>query len=168
MATPQFRDRVSTEVRRGYYHDNELYAQSLYSDATKIDPWNGEWPPTDTGSSGLAIAQVLKNRGSISSYAHAFNTDACLDALCHQAVIIGIPWYEGMFNPDGEGFLTPTGDLAGGHEVCLNEISVDDQYVEGPNSWGRYWGPIRGRFRIKWDVLDQLLSDDGDCTIFTL
>jgi hypothetical protein len=166
MTSQPYYVNVDTELRRGHPTANERYAQDLYSDATKIDPWGGEWPPTDTGSSGLAIAQVLKNRGDISSYAHAFSTDACLDALVTTPVIIGIPWFNGMFDPDTNGFLSPTGEIAGGHEICLNEINVEDQYVEGPNSWSRHWGPINGRFRLKWDVLDELLDNDGDCTIF--
>lgn len=165
LSTQPFYQKVEG-LLRGHYRANERFAQDLYSDATHIDAWEGEWPPIDTGSSGLAIAQVLKNRGNISGYAHAFNTDAALDALVGSAVIIGIPWYNNMFNPDADGFLSPTGNLAGGHELCLSEINVDDEYVEGPNSWGKNWGPLGGRFRLKWDVLDQLLSNDGDCTIF--
>ena len=51
---------------------NESAAVKLYSDATAIDEWAGEYPPEDTGSSGLAIAKVLKSRGWISGYQHTF------------------------------------------------------------------------------------------------
>lgn len=166
MTTLPFFLKVKGQIRRGHPRRNEKYSVNLYSDATKIDPWEGTYPPDDTGSSGLAIAQVLKNRGDITGYAHAFNTDAALDALVTSAVIIGIPWYNNQFYPDADGFISPGGNLEGGHELCVDEINVENEYVEGPNSWGRGWGPLGGRFRIKWDVLDTLLDDDGDCTIF--
>jgi hypothetical protein len=46
------------------------YAVQLYSDATKVDDDPSNYPPTDTGSDGLSIAQVLKARGLISGYTH--------------------------------------------------------------------------------------------------
>src|SRR4051794_12626253 len=43
--------------------DPHLYAVELYSDATKVDPWPGQYTPDDTGSDGLSIAKVLLARG---------------------------------------------------------------------------------------------------------
>ena len=49
----------------------EKFAVALYSDATVVDGYPGTYPPTDEGSSGLAICKVLKSRGTTSSYRHA-------------------------------------------------------------------------------------------------
>lgn len=49
---------------------DETYAAQLYSDATKVDDDPKNYPPTDTGSDGLSIAQVLKARRLISGYTH--------------------------------------------------------------------------------------------------
>jgi hypothetical protein len=72
-----------------------VYAEHLYSDATKIDPWTGEWLPDDTGSDGLSIAKVLLTRGLISGYQHATTLEAALTALAQRPVMIGSSWLRG-------------------------------------------------------------------------
>lgn len=149
---------------------DEAYAVGVYSDAEVLDgdgPYVPGDPSTDHGSSGLSVAKVLKNRGIITGYKHAFSLEATLTALSRRTVIIGIPWLADMFNPDSNGFLSCTGEVAGGHEICLDELNVEGQYVEFPNSWGASWG-IRGRAKIRWADLEALLDNQGDCTIFDL
>jgi hypothetical protein len=146
---------------------DEVYAVGVYSDATRLDPYPGSFPPDDTGSDGLSVAKVLKNRGLISGYTHAFSLEAFLTAVSRQSVIIGIPWYDGMFNPDANGFINISGNLAGGHEVCVDQINVEEKWVGFPNSWGRTWG-VKGRAKMSWDTAGRLLSEQGDVTIFNL
>jgi hypothetical protein len=100
---------------------DEKFAVQLYSDATKADPYPGDYPPEDTGSDGLSVAKVLKARGLISGYTHTFSLDDALSALSTQPVIIGINWYESMFDPASNGLVTisPRSPVAGGHEVVL-------------------------------------------------
>src|SRR3954452_13089718 len=43
----------------------EGFAVKLYEDATVIDGYPGQYPPDDTGSSGLAICKVFKQRKTI-------------------------------------------------------------------------------------------------------
>jgi hypothetical protein len=38
-------------------------AERIYSRNTEIDPWPGQWPPVDTGSSGLASAKTAREFG---------------------------------------------------------------------------------------------------------
>lgn len=145
---------------------DEEYAVGVYSDATRVDDVRGTYPPTDTGSSGLAVAKVLQRRGLIAGYQHAFSLEAALSAITKQTVIVGIPWYSGMFDPDADGFIYPTGQVEGGHEICVDEINVAGRYIEFPNSWGTSWGR-KGRARIHWDDFGELLADQGDVTVFT-
>lgn len=145
---------------------DEDIAISVYSDATKIDSWDGEYPPTDTGSDGLSVAKVLKNRGLISGYQHATSMNALLNALQDQSVIVGTEWRNNMFYPDSDGRLHITGSVAGGHEYCLDQIDVENERVWVQNSWGNSWG-VNGRAYLTWDDMTTLLSADGDCTIFT-
>jgi hypothetical protein len=35
-------------------------ADQIYPIATQLDPWDGQWPPTDTGSSGLAASKAAQ------------------------------------------------------------------------------------------------------------
>jgi hypothetical protein len=145
---------------------DERYAIGVYSDATRLDDVRGTFPPDDTGSAGIYVAKVLQGRGLIGTYRHTFSFEDFLAAVAHQAVIIGIPWYEGMFNPDEEGYIRPTGQVAGGHEVCIDEINFEERYVEFPNSWGLGWG-LKGRAKVAWDDMADLLDQDGDCTVFS-
>ena len=144
---------------------DEQYAVGVYSDATKLDNYPGAYPPQDTGSDGLSVATVLKNRGIISGYQHAFSLEALLTALSQQPVIVGTRWHQDMFNPAADGKLAITGAVAGGHEYCLDEIDVANKRVWLQNSWGDGWGQ-QGRAYLTWDDMRTLLADSGDCTIF--
>jgi hypothetical protein len=147
----------------------EQDAISVYSDATKIDSASGQYPPTDTGSDGISGAKIAVTRGWISGYQHAFTLNDALAALStHGPVIVGTNWYSGMFNPTTDGELTiNNGDsIAGGHEYILDEIDVPNQRVWMQNSWGTSWG-VEGRAWMTWAMLQRLLSEQGDVTIFT-
>ena len=143
----------------------ESEAVSFYSDATRLDGYDGTYPPTDTGSDGLSVAKAVLTARYISGYQHALNFTAAMTALQHNAVITGITWYEGMFNPDSKGNVKPTGDVAGGHEFCVDEIDMANSRVGFTNSWGSSWG-IGGRAYLSFSDWENLLKDDGDVTIF--
>lgn len=92
-------------------------ALKLYSYATTVDSEPGQYPPTDTGSSGLAVAKAAQHYGYITAYSHAFGLQHALEALTLGPVITGIPWYSGFDEPDHNGHVTISGDIRGGHEV---------------------------------------------------
>lgn len=146
---------------------DEAFAIQLYSDATKVDDVPAEYPPTDTGSSGLAIAKVLKARGLIDRYEHAFSVREALVALQRAPVLIGSLWLTGMFNPDSHGRVRLSGAVAGGHEYLLREYVPGRTFNTGTlvcdNSWGLGWGD-HGRFRLSVAQLSTLLSKQGDVT----
>lgn len=144
---------------------DEQYAVALYSDATKIDPYRGAYPPTDTGSDGLSIAKVLKARGLISGYLHATSLEAFLTALSQGPVIAGLAWREDMFNVDQTGRIKITGAVAGGHEIVFDQLDVENKRAWFTNSWGPSWG-INGRAYLTWDDMATLLADSGDVTVF--
>ena len=145
---------------------DEQYAIDLYSAATKIDPFGGTYPPTDTGSDGLSIAKVLKAWGRISGYQHALSLEAALTALAEKAVIAGIPWFDDMFYPNSQGQLKITGSLAGGHEIVLSELDVENRRVWLDNQWNESWGQ-KGRAWLTWDDFGTLMHQQGDVTVFT-
>jgi hypothetical protein len=155
---------------------NESYAVNLYSEATKIDPYPNEYPPTDTGSDGLSIMKVLRKAGVVHAYRHAFGLDHALRGLIRRPVIIGIPWYNSMFEPGPNGLLKvdPESGLAGGHEVELNIVdftSTDPHNpvgrVRGPNSWDTSWGD-GGYFEMDIADFGKLLEDYGDVMTATI
>lgn len=144
---------------------DEQYAVDLYSDATKLDPWQGEYPPDDTGSDGLSVAKVLQARGLIAGYQHATSLDAVLTALQDGPVITGTVWNQDMFHPDGDGRLHITGAQAGGHEYVLDEVDMQLKRIWIQNSWDRTWGQ-NGRAYYTFDDYETLLHNQGDATIF--
>ena len=122
------------------------------------------YPPSDAGSTGLAAGKVLKLRGFASSYRHAFGLQATLAALQHSPVLLGISWPELFFKPAPSGELIIGGRIAGGHEILLDEIDVENKRVWLANSWSPSWA-ISGRAWISWDTLQKMLSDRGDVVI---
>lgn len=150
----------------------EVQAVSIYSLATKLDPWPGEYPPEDTGSSGLAAAKALQMKGHITSYRHAFSMEEALSALMLKPVITGVNWYEGFDNPAPDGLVNIAGEVRGGHEFEIIGFQtgrnwskgLEDSLVIAVNSWGYRWGK-KGRFMFTVATWRQLLAENGDVTI---
>lgn len=142
---------------------DEAEAVSIYSDATKLDTIVGSYPPDDTGSSGLAVCKVMKNRGLIAGYSHAFGLDHVLRALVLRPGITGITWREGCDEPDAKGIVRFRGQVRGGHEICLQGIDEPARLVWFANSWGPDWA-ADGYFAMSWDDYGEALADHGDAT----
>lgn len=137
----------------------------LYSRATVIDGFDGEYPPDDSGSSGLAVCKAMVEAGYISRYEWAFGIDHARAALSYGPLMVGTAWYEAMFEPDGQGYVSIGGQIAGGHEyVCLGYVGEMYLFL---NSWGREWGvagpsDTGGCFWMSHATFGALLEDQGD------
>ncbi len=153
---------LSTAPFRHRYH--EPTAVRLYSEATRLDDDPASWPPSDTGSTGLAVAKAARARGLCSSYDHAFSLEAALTALQTSAVLLGISWRTGCDTPDTDGLIRWAGTVRGGHEVVLDEINVEERLAWLTNSWGAGFG-VNGRAALSWDDLGAALADSGDLTV---
>lgn len=142
----------------------ETDAVAIYEAATIIDGFPGQYPPTDTGSSGLAVCQVAKTQGYITSYQHAFSIDQALQALMLYPVITGVNWYEGFDSPDQNGLVQISGQVRGGHEFEVLGYNPATDLVTAVNSWGTGWG-VSGRFHFTSKTWATLLSQQGDVTV---
>ena len=165
-----YRSPYFAQTSQPWYYPASLDgAVELYSAATGIDPWPGQWPPDDTGSDGLSIAKVLKTHGVISGYLHAFTVGDALAALMKTPLMTGLPWYNSMFDTDAAGHVKvdPKSGLAGGHELCVDEYvpaaGASPAMVGGPNSWSQGWGD-RGRWYLTVEEWGTLLAQQGDVT----
>lgn len=134
-------------------------AERIYSENTKIDPWPGEWPPDDTGSSGLASAKAAQLLSLAGEYRWIFGgADEVIQNVVEGRVIsVGTWWYADMFNRDRDGRITPTGGRAGGHQYVIRGYDVDRDWALGRCWWGQYRD-----FWITRSDLDSLLRDGGD------
>jgi hypothetical protein len=144
---------------------DEALAVKIYSLGTRLDEFSGEYPPDDTGSSGLGVSKALVSLGVIKTYNHAFSLDALKTALQTGPVLWGTVWYYSMFRPDPYGILNVdvSSGEAGGHELVIAGYSVESQMFHGDNSWGTGWGSD-GSFSVKETDMAYLLSRDGDIT----
>lgn len=145
---------------------DEAFAVDLYHRATMLDEFNGVYPPEDSGSSGLGAAKALQQIGLSPSYQHAFSLQALESALQSGPVLVGISWYNSMFTPGADGVVPvdESSGLAGGHELCVDQLDTVRGLVGFTNSWGTGWGEEgRGYFRLA--DLAALLAADGDVTV---
>lgn len=145
---------------------DETFAVALYSLATILDGVTGQYPPTDTGSSGIGVAKALKALELAASYTHAFSVAALNSALQSGPVLIGIPWLHSMFDTaaDGRILVDKTSGIAGGHELELSRFDASAGEYWVPNSWGTSWGQSGWGYFAAAD-LAWLLAQQGDVTV---
>lgn len=158
------------------YSPDETGALAWYHDNTVNDGYDGTWQPDDTGSDGLTSSKMAVAAGIASGYQAALDLASSLQALMDRPGITGIPWYNSMFSPGPDGLLTVDfkSGLAGGHELCVDEIVAADArgngagqlLVGGPNSWGTSWG-ARGRWYLKATDWWALRQNQGDVYFWT-
>lgn len=148
------------------FRGDEKDAVAIYSLATTLDTYPGNYPPTDTGSDGLSAAKACKQKGYINGYTHALSLDDVVAGLQSGPGIMGASWYTGMDTPSKTGLVKPTGTVRGGHEFEIYAVDVDKELFSFWNSWGTSFG-VNGGFNMSFDSLSKLLSDSGDVTFFT-
>ncbi|MGW1497593.1 C1 family peptidase [Streptomyces mirabilis] len=150
----------------GVHALDETFAVALYSLATILDGVSGQYPPTDTGSTGLGVAKALKSLGLASGYTHAFLFAALNSALQTGPVLIGIPWLTSMFDTatDGRILVDRSSGIAGGHELELSKYDASTGEYWVPNSWNTSWGSAGWGYFTAAD-LAWLLSQQGDVTV---
>lgn len=138
------------------------FARGIYQEAKRIDEWEGE---DYEGTSVLAGAKVMKSRGFITEYRWCFSLNDVLLALSYEGpVVLGLNWYEGMFDTNAKNFITPTGNWVGGHCIMARGISVKYERILLRNSWGKDWGS-RGGAYLSFSDLDRLLHESGEACV---
>jgi hypothetical protein len=156
-------------VRRGI--DAHFAKTKIYWEAQKIDRFKGgSYPGADPymeGSSVLAAMKIAKRLGYISEYRWAFGIEDVKKAISEIGpVVLGIPWYEGMFEPASCGKLHPIGEKVGAHAILARGIHVPGRKILLHNSWGSDWGD-NGCAWISWDDLAYCLRRGGEACIPT-
>ena len=137
---------------------------TLYRRATLLDNIPGNYPPEDTGSTGLAACKAGVEAGYLKEYRHLFGYDQFLAGLMLSPVMFGSNWYSGMFYPNASGLVEVSGSLAGGHEYLCVGYAVKTRMFRFLNSWTNVWG-VRGYFYMAEATVRRLLSEDGDCIV---
>lgn len=145
-------------------------AVKVYSRATQLDPWQGSYPPDDSGSSGLAACQASVEQGLITEYSWIFSgTDGIYAALIQgRPVGVGTWWHARMFEIDHmSGLIDCSGERVGGHQWTVVGYRKRLDAFIGLCWWGDWGMDKQGRFLIRRASLQDLLSDDGDAHVTT-
>lgn len=149
-------------------HKPETFVESdalaVYERATHLDRIPGWYPPTDTGSSGLAVMKACREKKYITGYQHAFGIDHAMGALMLGPLITGTVWYDDMFKPDLDGTVHPGGAVAGGHEYTVVGYDTIRDSLRCLNHWTAGWGD-GGYFWLKRKDWAALLADGGDVAV---
>lgn len=155
-------DEATASPVRVQLSDAQAEAFAVYHEAQKLDEYPGE---AYTGTSVLAGAKVAVARGWWAGYSWCFGIDDVIDTVCnHGPVVLGIPWYVGMYHPYPSATLLVAGAKVGGHCLLATGYDPASETVQLTNSWGISWGSD-GQAWIAQDDLAGLLDDNGEaCT----
>jgi hypothetical protein len=152
--------------KAGTYPLDEAFAVKAYSLNTLNDTYKGNYPPTDTGSDGLAAAKSGQALGLLTGYTHGFTIAALQSALQSGPVLWGTVWLNSMFTTDSDGFVKvdKSSGEAGGHELVISGYDTADDVYEIQNSWGTSWG-VDGFAYVHGADMAWLLAQEGDITV---
>ena len=149
-----------------YLINEPTYTPSTDEDGHRFYYMNKEFdgePGQENGSCVRSAAKTLQAVGRISNYAFAPNFELIKWWLLHRGpVCVGTIWYMGMFTPDEDNIIYPTGTVEGGHFYVLN--GIDPEYVYGQNSWGPGWGD-NGAFRMRISDFISIFQLGGEASV---
>lgn len=149
---------------------NMDWALRGYEWETANDEFPGQWPPDDTGSSGLSAAKAAQHSGDGGVYQWIFGgADGVVQAIMSgRAISVGTTWYDAQFTGSklyyGKPVVAPGGSIAGGHQyVAHGYAHASDRVL-----FRCWWGPEDGSLDVHRDFwmsrgdLNDLLADQGD------
>jgi hypothetical protein len=158
-------------------HVDDQIAHGFFAEAQRIDRSEGRNFPD--GATVLAGCKAAQRLGLISAYRWCFSIDDVILALQHHSpVVLGINWYESMYETSPDGLVTVSGSLVGGHCIYVHgwwpqhPTFQDDMFV-WQNSWGNEYGAVdsvgvpTGRGFVRKADLARLLAEDGEAVVFT-
>lgn len=135
-------------------------AVRLYEHAKQVDEFEGV---DYDGTSVLAAMKVGVELGHYEGYRWAFSLEDVKQALLQLGpVILGINWYESMYETTRTGLVQLAGRLVGGHCLLLTGYSSNyaghGETFRWRNSWGTEYGK-NGNGYIRAADLQRLLID---------
>lgn len=133
-----------------------------YNWAQRNDYWDGE---AYDGTSVRAGAKYMLGQGLISGYTWTHSVSELAQAVLQRGpVVVGTDWTMDMFVGDSQGYITPTGESAGGHAYLLDGVNMTHRFFRIKNSWGRAWNQ-QGFARIRFDDMQTLLDNYGEACL---
>lgn len=137
-------------------------ALALYRRAQQLDEWAGE---NYDGTSVLGGMKAATEKQWYAEYRWAFGeADLCLAVGYKGPAVLGINWYDGMYEPNAQGIIQVSGTVLGGHAILCNGYNAKTKLYRLHNSWGAAWGKNGECFLSKADMA-RLLAEDGEACI---
>ena len=153
---------VLSRVKARVPREENAFAQYVYTFAKTIDEYEGV---DYDGTSVLAGAKSMQTFSLVKEYRWAFSIQDVVDAVISKGpVVLGIPWYEGMYEAPG-GVLKVSGKNVGGHCILAVGYNVKPDGKDTvilQNSWGKDWGKD-GLAEIEVSELEKLLAEGEAC-----
>lgn len=151
--------------------DGTFAVQQIYWPAQRADPWpGGAYPGATPRYDGTAVLFGIKAAAALGYYKEyrcgTSEPEMAAGVSWLGPAIIGVNWMTDMEDPDRNGVIHATGEVAGGHCTLVTGINVERGYYRIRNSWGPRWG-LGGDALISRDDMARLLADDGECWIIT-
>lgn len=171
-----WRSRVAfnRKVRHGgtgrTYLDNDDLLTN-YSESTKRDPFDGEYPPDDTGSSALGLMAYWRELDVITGFDWVISggMDPLIASIQHTPVLFGSYWFDDMMSTDPGGFkgaeVTSRCEGAanledtGGHEYLGNAVLRREArwWFGFEQSWGEDPPGFAPTFYMRDDLVEHLI-----------
>lgn len=144
----------NAEPIENLYHDEDGHAIYYETKVIEGDPGN------EDGAYPRDGAEAMRARKRLNTYAFADSMDTIITHLRTKGTVgVGTNWMYDMFEPDSNGFVKPSGEVAGGHWYLLYGIEGDVLLFK--NSWGAQWGD-NGSFRMTIPDFQTLMDDWGE------
>jgi len=145
--------------------DTEAERHQGYLDSQPYDPW---WPEPHDGSSTDAPFQHLRALRLIAGWSWLRGEEELWEWVSfYSPAVVGTVWTDNMFDPDSNGFISPTGPGVGGHAYEIAFASHPRQAYRIINSWSTSWGQL-GRAWITRGDMASLLAQDGEAVTIRL
>lgn len=136
------------------------FISRLYTASRKLDGITGH----QGGSSVRGGAKAVQEDGRLTSYVWGHDVDTIRRFILSVGpVVMGTDWYEGMFDPTPDGYLVPSGHVAGGHAWLLVGYEPARDAFKMVNSWGAGWGN-NGTAFVRSGDLHTLLVNGEACS----
>lgn len=151
----------------------EPEAYNIYRGAVVLDPWKENdaeaklpdaSPKMESGTTVHAGSQAVLNQGYLDSVAWAFSLQTAVEwVLTMGPLVIGINWYDSMFDANSKGVISisPGASLAGGHCLLWRGVNTSSAQALLTNSWGNTWAK-KGDALISLKDMERLIHEQGE------
>ena len=161
---------LMTSPNRVNLPNPQATAFGMYYGSRRIDEWDGEDYDGTSTNAGMKLAREL---GLITSWRWAFGVEELKLAILEEGpVVIGVWWFESMYETDPSGLVVVDGEIVGGHCLLVNGYADRRKVGDytGPvfrwkNSWGETYGVMKGHGFITYDDMARLLEMQGECAV---